>query len=475
MPTDIQIFADGSFAGFIKFKGEVFSIVSNYNLNEKAPPGIFDEFIVKVLPDAKKDSIYWRDNQLIKNSDEEKRAYRNIEISTNKMSGKISISPFGINYGKYFSTNFFEIYRFNSIAGSDLRFNLDYSNNLSRITASSFLGYGFSDKKSRFEISGSARFLNDRSLQIWASLFKKPIMPFMQETWGAAFQNTIYTLLYKEELFYYYYSSGFNMRIAKRIIPQVRLGINYTDEKQTNAYNTTDFSFFFKDNIYSQNPAINETFRRSIGADLRLDPNNYKAIDWGDGDISRFPVTELPSLTVGIDYSGKDLGSSLENRKFYVNVFGNHRINNYINVKYRLGAVFLNGSVPYQNLASFNVTNFGTAEGLAFNTMKYGEYLGSKVYYFNFENDFGKFLIGNIPIIKNFRLIGILNAGRSEIAGDIYDFASNNNYKSTTGYFIEAGFGIGRILELFRLNMAWRLNNYSEGNNFMINLTFDNH
>ncbi|MCX6159787.1 MAG: DUF5686 family protein [Ignavibacteriae bacterium] len=474
MPTDIQIYADGSFAGFIKFRGEVFSIVSNYNLNEKAPPGIFDEFIVKVLPDAKKDSIYWRDNQLIKNTDEEKRAYKNIEVSAIKRSGRISITPWGVNYGKYFSTNFFEMYRFSNIAGSDLRFNLNYSNNLNRITASSFLGYGFSDKKSRFDVSGSARLLYDRSLLIRASLFKKPVMPFMSDTWGAVFQNTINTLFYKEELFYYYYSSGLNLRIAKTIIPQIRIGLNYTNEKQTIAYNTTDYSFFYKDNTYRQNPPINETFRRSIGADLRLDPNDYKAIDWGDGDISRFPVTQFPSLTVGFDYSGKSLGSTLENRKFYVNIFGHQRINNYINIKYRLGAVFLNGSVPFQNLASFNVTNLGTAEGLAFNTMKYGEYLGNKIYFINFENDFGKFLIGNIPIIRNFRLIGIFNAGRSEISADVYDFSAYKNFKSTDGYFVEAGFGIGRILELFRINLAWRLNNNLAGNNFMLNLTFDN-
>jgi hypothetical protein len=106
--------------------------------------------------------------------------------------------------------------------------------------------------------------------------------------------------------------------------------------------------------------------------------------------------------------------------------------------------------------------------------MKYGEYLGNKIYFINFENDFGKFLIGNIPIIRNFRLIGIFNAGRSEISADVYDFSAYKNFKSTDGYFVEAGFGIGRILELFRINLAWRLNNNLAGNNFMLNLTFDN-
>ncbi|MBK7444704.1 MAG: hypothetical protein IPJ45_01535 [Ignavibacteria bacterium] len=66
MPTDVEITANGSFAGIVKFEAEVFTIVSDYKLNKKAPAGIFDDYIVKVMPDAKKDSSYWKDKQLVK-------------------------------------------------------------------------------------------------------------------------------------------------------------------------------------------------------------------------------------------------------------------------------------------------------------------------------------------------------------------------------------------------------------------------
>ena len=76
LPTDVQIFASGTFAGFFKFSGEVFTIISDYDINKKLPKGIFNEYVVKVLPDARKDSSYWSKNQLIKNTDEEKREPR---------------------------------------------------------------------------------------------------------------------------------------------------------------------------------------------------------------------------------------------------------------------------------------------------------------------------------------------------------------------------------------------------------------
>jgi hypothetical protein len=82
LPADIEIFAEGSFAGLVKFKGEVFTIISNYNINEKAPEATFDEFIVKVVPDAEKDSIYWSNHQRIKNTGEEIKAYSDIRKTT---------------------------------------------------------------------------------------------------------------------------------------------------------------------------------------------------------------------------------------------------------------------------------------------------------------------------------------------------------------------------------------------------------
>ena len=90
MPTDVQIYADGQFAGVIRFKGDVYTIINSYNINEKAPAGVFDDYIVKVLPDAEKDSVYWSAHLQIKNSEEEQRTYKKIEDETKKKKKSVN-------------------------------------------------------------------------------------------------------------------------------------------------------------------------------------------------------------------------------------------------------------------------------------------------------------------------------------------------------------------------------------------------
>ncbi|MEO8664619.1 MAG: DUF5686 family protein, partial [Ignavibacteria bacterium] len=284
MPTDVEIFADGSFAGLIKFEAEVFTIVSNYDLNKKAPKGIFDEFVVKVMPDAKKDSIYWEKNQLIKNSYEEKKAYKTIEIQDKKKEKEFNFGITSLNYGKYLSSNPLSYYHFNRVEGSGLRFDLNYRGKLNRLSSNGSIGYGFSDKKTKYELSYTQRFLYDRGLTVNAGIFRKLQPLFYGELLGLSeFYNTLRALFDKKDNLDYFYTSGYQIGINYRIIQQLRIGVTFNQQKQTTAFTNTDFSFRKKDVPFSENPPINEAFQRVAGVTLRIDPNSFRAIDWGDG------------------------------------------------------------------------------------------------------------------------------------------------------------------------------------------------
>ena len=334
MPTDVQIFADGSFAGIIKFEAEVFSIVSHYELNKPAPKGIFDEFVIKVLPDAVKDSSYWRNKELIKNTTEEKKAYKIIDKETKKKENSIAFGLTTLNYGRTISSTPLNYYRFNRVEGNALYFDLNYRKKLNRINAESELGYGFSDKKLKYNVEYTQRFLNDRRLVINASVFRKLQPLSLQDLIGISeFYNTLKSLFDKKDNLDYYYSSGYSLGVNYKLIPQIAGGINFRQEKQSTAYKNTDFSFRKKDVEFIANPEINDAFMRMVSFNLNIDPNNYDAIDWGDGDISRFRNTNLPILRLGFGYSGKELfNSTYENRKFIANLIGRNYFNNYINI-----------------------------------------------------------------------------------------------------------------------------------------------
>src|SRR4030095_14311984 len=122
MPTDVQIYAEISFAGLIYLTGEGFTVVSHYDLNKKAPKGIFDEYVIKVLPDAKKDSAYWMQNRLVKSTGEENAAYKQIAKKTKERKNKFGFNIVSLNFGQYISSNPLNYYNYNRVEGSHLEF-----------------------------------------------------------------------------------------------------------------------------------------------------------------------------------------------------------------------------------------------------------------------------------------------------------------------------------------------------------------
>ncbi len=475
MPTDVEITANGTFAGIVKFEADVFTIVSDYKLNKKAPAGVFDDYIVKVMPDAKKDSSYWKDKQLVKNTSEEKNAYRIIESETRKNENSIHIGLTSVNYGKKFTSNPLNYYRFNRVEGSSLNFDLNYRSKFGKVILNSEIGYGFSDKKLKYDLNYRQRFLNDGRLTINAGLFRKLQPLSYPDLLGISeLYNTVKALFDKQDNLDYYYASGYNLGIKYRLLPQIRMGADFTQEKQTTAYKNTNFSFRKKDVEFNPNPSINDAFQRVIGFNLRLDPNKYSAIDWGDGDVSRFRNTSYPTLDLDFKYSGKDLNSAYEYRKFSAELSGQNYINTFLNLRYKLGGELATGQVPFQSLCFFN-TNSGTIDvSGGFKALKYQEFLGDRIFYLNFENNFGKILWGGIPFISKWNLIGFFNAGRNEITQSNYDLASYKGFSISEGIYMETGFSVSRILDIFRVDLAWRLNNKgSDGNKVYLNLTLD--
>jgi hypothetical protein len=471
MPTDVEIFASGTFAGLVKFRGDVFTIVSGYRLNEKAPAGIWDEVVIKVEKDAKKDSTYWEKNQLIKNSEDEKTAYKSIEKSIQDKPG-VKFGFTSISFGKHLTADILESYKFNSISGHQLGLKLNYQKDFGRITSDFYAGYGFSDKKAKYKFNFSTQLLNDRSLRIKLSAVNFLQSPFMFRGYDADWLNVLYTLGTKKERYVYYNLNGYSISIFKKIIPQLGIGVGYEQGKRTSAFVNTDYSLSKKTNSYGVNPLINDDFRRSLSLTLRIDPNKYRAIDWGDGDYSRFRITEYPRLTFTVENAAKDfLQSTYDNRKYTVEINGSNNFAARIKPTYKMGVKFMNGTITYQDINYFDVFK-NPADPMTYAAMDYNEFGGSQLYFFNVENNFGKLFPRNIPILKSIDFIAFFNAGRSIMSDELKLSMPNNSLKGTDGTMFEVGFAIANVLDVARLNFGWRLNNFKPGSNFIFYLSF---
>jgi hypothetical protein len=250
------------------------------------------------------------------------------------------------------------------------------------------------------------------------------------------------------------------------------LGLKYNEEKQKSAVNNTSYSIRKHNELFRYNPPINDAFQRILGLSVTLNPNKFKYADFGNNNIEVFPVTNFPTLSFGFDFSFKKLGSTYENKKLSAELKGENYINNFFSIKYHLGSVMFFGSVPFQSLAYFSSTSAVWDKSFSFKTMGYREYLGDKIYYFNFENNFRNILWSKIPLIRKIELIGFFNAASSEITGSNLSLASDKNFSVLNKVFCEAGFGVKGILELIRLDFAWRLTNRIKGKNFNFSISF---
>lgn len=471
MPTDVEIFGEGRFAGLIKVKIDVFTIISDYRLNEKAPQDIWDDVVVKVEKEAKKDSSYWNKNQLIKNTTDEKAAYKVIEKSINEKPD-VSFGLTGISFGKNFNLDLLETYKFNSVAGHQLGLKINYAKDFGRVNSSLYYGYGFDDKKAKVKFDFSTQLLRDRSLRLNISGGSYLFSPFMKRGLMDDLLNILYTLGTKKDRYAYYNYLGFNANVIKGIIPQIALGLGYQQAERTSAKVNSDYSIIKRPNSYSMQPIINDDIRRSISVILRIDPNNYRAIDWGDGDFTRFRITEFPYVTLSYENASKDLlKSTFDNRKYSIELYGSNKFSSRIRPAYKMGLKFMNGSVPYQDLLYFDVFK-SVDDAMTFAAMDYNEFAGTQLAYFNIENNFGKFFPRNIPLLNTIDLILFFNVGRSLISDDAQKMLLNNFVKSTDGTFMEAGFALANVLDVVRLNFGWRLNNYKPGSNFIFYLSF---
>ncbi|MCX6159353.1 MAG: DUF5686 family protein [Ignavibacteriota bacterium] len=471
MPTDVEIYASGTFAGLIKFRGDVFTIVSGYRLNEKAPADIWDEVVIKVEKDAKKDSTYWQKNQLMKNTSDENKAYKSIEKSMQDKPG-IKLGVTSISFGKHVTADLLETYKFNSVAGNQLGLKLNYQKDFGRITSDFYAGYGFSDKKAKYKFNFATQLLNDRSLRINVSAVNFLQSPFMFRGLDADWLDVLYTLGTKKERYVYYNLNGYSIEVFKKIIPQIGIGIGYNQGKRTSAFVNTDYSFSKKPGTYGTNPLINDDFRRSLSLSFRIDPNKYRAIDWGDGDYSRFRITEYPWFTFKVENASKEfLQSTYDNRKYTLEVNGRNNFAARIKPTYKLGVKFMNGTITYQDINYFDVFK-NPLDPMTFAAMDYNEFGGSQLYFFNVENNFGKLFPKNIPILKSLDFIGFFNAGQSTMNDELRLSMPNSSLKGTDGTMFEVGFAIANVFDVARMNFGWRLNNYKPGSNFIFYLSF---
>lgn len=358
-----------------------------------------------------------------------------------------------INIFKNTKLNILEIFKFSSVAGVQPGARINYFHNSGKYSATGYFGYGFSDKRLKSVVDFSASTLSDKSLEINFSAYSHLNSPFMRRKWDHDLNNLLYAFGLKRERYYYYYRTGFALNVSKFIIPELKIGLGYENSENKNAYVNSDFSVFNRNRTFTENPLINEGIKRALNFNLQIHKNGY------------------PTLTFNIENSSKKLlGSSDDYVKYKVALYGENKIASYSDLKYQLGYQKANGNLPFQELLYFYI--FAGESLLQFSVPTYGEFYGDEVFYLNLENNFGRIFPGNLPVLKDINFSGLFNIGRTTLSARLSDKYKSYNISPTEGYFMEAGFMFSKILNFAKIYFAWRLNNFTPGDNFILYFNF---
>ena len=154
-------------------------------------------------------------------------------------------------------------------------------------------------------------------------------------------------------------------------------------------------------------------------------------------------------------------------KRFYIAPLGR------TDVRLEAGRVFGSG-LSYPMLHVFQANQTSNYEQFAFNQMNYLEFISDKYAYLNVEHAFDGFILNKLPLIKKLKwreyamfkaVYGGLDATNDPTTNpSVYRFPTDANGQSLTSGFknnvpyMEAGFGIGNIFKVFRIDVTRRLN-----------------
>jgi hypothetical protein len=453
MPVDIRLAGKFvlSIVG-ISFPGigiEQTSSIYDYKINPELPDSIFKKRRRTDLANAAKlDSSFWAQHDVLPLTPEEQQAYKTLD-STQTMEKQFQPSGplMWLSSGPLSYLQYTKI-RFNRVEGLLLGVNVKKDSVTNWLSLSGSAAYGFSDKRTTLGF-GAEAFLD--SLHRYSAGLEgyKELGHIPDEGFYDDFAILAGTLFGKSDYRDYFYSKGWRIWMGARPIHRLALRLTYQSEDERTARQQTDYSFFYRSDKYRPNPPIVDGTARSLKLTARYGdepvPLGLIAQDFAELDIEH---SDRRLLASAFDYSRAVVRGELHVKTY------SERLLFAPTLSLRVTAGASTGTIPPQRLFSLESTydGFGPFGVLRGGGVK--EFTGDRFVVFSLEHNFRNtpFLFLNIPFLyKNgIELIVHGTAARSWSSSPL-PFG-----RTTDGWYTEAGFGISRILGLFRLDYTYR-------------------
>lgn len=477
LPIDYRLFVEANVLGLARVGFELNSIMYDYKVNTEIKDDFFDYAILTVMPEAdKRDLSYWNSVQTIPNTLEESEAYKRIdslESIPKTFWDKFSFLATRIAINDTLSVSGpLDIYSFNKVEGHGLNFSLEYKTLFdSRLYGGFNIGYGFSDKKFKYEINNKYYLGKYRTSILSFNLFDKTQSIFEESVEYGKLTSTILSLFTKYDFRNYYRSKGFNFEAKSMVFPFLTVSAGVVNNRDYSLINRTDFSFFKKDKKYAPNLIINEGKTVALTSGFTLDFRPYLI----DGlFIRRVGFKNFYAVLSGdILYSENKILKTTSNFAIY-KLKLNGRLSTFrsASLSFEFNGINSFGKVPVQYMYSLPGNIASAGKDFSFRTLRVGEVFGDKGATAFIEHNFRDelFKVLGLPLLKSsdINLSVYLNTAISNISRTSNEYIPYGSVKFLHPFY-EAGFSLSHTLIPLKLEFTWKLN-YKNTNNFVIGI-----
>ncbi|NOX87978.1 MAG: BamA/TamA family outer membrane protein [Calditrichaeota bacterium] len=342
------------------------------------------------------------------------------------------------------------LFRYNRVQGVFLgiSFPKNISGKYNYLSFHGFVGYGFADKRTRYEAALDHWFFSpkDFRFEIGASLYDKVES---KDYWLISpLENTLSSFFLNDDYLDYYQRKGYEIRASQNLTVYFKGMLAYRNDRYTSSTKNTDWALFKDKNRFSDNPPIDEGRMRSWYGELYLDSRDNKELPHS-GWYGKFSV----------ESSTKKMKSDFSFNQYIFEVRRYQRLGPWERLDIRIKAASSEGEVPLQK--RFHLGGISTLRAYNYRSLRAGGNGGDRMILANFEyNVHPRLFHSPISFGDDFRYIVFFDIGdvwqRKDVTPEDgwdkgFDHLKLNKLKS------DLGIGFSNASGRFRINFAKRL------------------
>ncbi len=165
------------------------------------------------------------------------------------------------------------LFRFNRVQGVFLGISFPkfWRRPLLHLTLHGYVGYGLSDKRTRYRVSLDHWLFNPTKyrFEVGASLFDEVKS---KDRWIIGpLENTLAALFFHDDYLDYYRTKGYEYHVSQNLTPFLKATVMYRSVKFYSLQTTTNAGIFTKGKAFRDNPAIDEGLLRGLLTTFTLD------------------------------------------------------------------------------------------------------------------------------------------------------------------------------------------------------------